>query len=159
VFPGLGPRMTFPSRMPSPSGVASCGYGAESLRVPCPCGFVDASRLTRLRGRGCRSRAARLATPERRRDRHGPARARPSRWARPDPLEHISKLGNTSRPGNPHPDFGHQGPEVRSRGLSSICRNFGDAVQQTFLGGLLGQLCLPREWGMMPGEFHCVSVP
>ena len=47
-----------------------CGVGAES-----------ATRLAGLRGCGCRSRAARPATLQRRHDRHGPAPARPSRSA------------------------------------------------------------------------------
>jgi hypothetical protein len=60
------------------------GVGAESPRVPPHGRFVGAVRLARLRGCGCRSRATRQATPERRRGRHGPAQARPSRSAGPE---------------------------------------------------------------------------
>ena len=52
----------------------------DFLRVRPPGGFVFASRPASLRGCGCRSPAVRQASLERRRDRHGPARARPSRW-------------------------------------------------------------------------------
>ena len=60
-----------PRRRPSP-GSPVLGFGLTSRPAP-------------LRGRGCRSRAARPARPERRRGRHEPARAHPSRWAGPEP--------------------------------------------------------------------------
>ena len=52
-------------------------------------GFVGTSRPVPLRGCGCRSRAARRTRLERRSGRHGPARARSSRWAGPGPARRV----------------------------------------------------------------------
>ena len=55
--------------------------GAESLRVRRPRGFVVTSLPAAVSDFGCRSRAARRATPALRRGNHGTGRARPIRWA------------------------------------------------------------------------------
>jgi hypothetical protein len=60
-----------------------CRVGADRVPVRRFRGF-GASRAARLGGCGCRSRAARRARLERRPCRHGPARARPSRWVGPE---------------------------------------------------------------------------
>ncbi len=67
----------FPARLPSPLEWRFSGLCAESLRVQRPGGFVVTWLAAAVRGCGCRSRAARLATPGRCPGRRG--RARPSR--------------------------------------------------------------------------------
>ena len=62
---------------PLPFGVVCFSRSAQTFSVSGYQPIGDA----RLTASGCRSRAARRVTPGRRRGRHAPARARPSRWA------------------------------------------------------------------------------
>ncbi len=76
------PRLSPSACLPRPTWRFS-GLCAESLRVRRSGGFVVTWHVEVVRGCGCRSQAARRATIKRRRDRHGSARAQPSRWAAP----------------------------------------------------------------------------
>jgi len=80
VRPCSGHKKRFPEYLPSPLNWRFSGVSAESLRVRPLGGFVVTSRPAGVRGCGCRSGSARLATHERLPGRHRPARARPSRW-------------------------------------------------------------------------------
>jgi hypothetical protein len=93
----------------------SC-VGAESLRVRRPRGFVVTSRPAAVRGCGYRSRAARQAMTGRRRGRHVPGLARPSRLAGGDQPDVRPRADGGPRLGH------NSSGGIVSRGGRDACR-------------------------------------